>query len=44
MSEKRLSLEKKIETQAPQLLTLVKKAQASVDKVKLSNHQAKFKH
>ncbi len=41
MSEKRLSLEKKIETQAPQLLTLVKKAQASVDKVKLNHHQAK---
>jgi hypothetical protein len=41
MSEKRISLEKRIETQAPQLLSLVKKAQASVDKAKLSNHQAK---
>jgi hypothetical protein len=36
-----LSLEKRIEAEAPQLLTLVKKAQSSIDKVQLNGHKAK---
>ncbi len=36
-----LSLEKRIETEAPQLLSLVKKAQSSVEKAQLNGHKAK---